>query len=168
MTGRLQREIRQRKPFASAEEEAYLNLRRTADALMRAEAAYLKTLDLSCAQYNVLRILRGAGRDGLACREIAARMVSRDPDVTRLLDRLEDRGLVVRVRGDADRRVVTSKITAKGLALIRDSDQSLTRLHRSQLSHVGEEKLGELIDLLELARAQIEPRTKTQPRKEHA
>ncbi|MBI1849500.1 MAG: MarR family transcriptional regulator [Planctomycetes bacterium] len=155
MSGRLQREIKQSHPFASVEEEAYLNLRRTADALMRAEASLLKRIDLSGAQYNVLRILRGAGKPGLACGEIAERMVSRDPDITRLLDRLEARDLIVRTRDASDRRVVTSKITAKGLTLIKGVEQPLTRLHRGQLSHLGEEKLTALIDLLELARAQL-------------
>ncbi len=89
MAGRLQTEIKQRKPFAGTEVEAFLNLQRTADALARALAEVLKPAGLSGPQYNILRILRGAGPGGLACREICQRMVTRDPDMTRLLDRLE-------------------------------------------------------------------------------
>ena len=99
MAGRLQKEIRQTKPFASLEEEIFLNLQRTAEVLMRRLTEELKPSDLTPTQYNVLRILRGAEPDGLPCREISARMVTHDPDVTRLLDRLEKRGLVGCSRG---------------------------------------------------------------------
>ena len=94
----LQDEIRQRKPFDSLEEEAVLNVLRTADVLLQRLTTVLKPFKLSHSQYNVLRILRGAGPEGLACREIGERMITRDPDITRLLDRLEARGLLTRTR----------------------------------------------------------------------
>ena len=111
---RLQTEIQQTKPFESFEEETFLNLQRTAEALMHGLEAGLKPAGLSPSQYNVLRILRGAGAEGLACGGIAERMVTRDPDMTRLLDRLEARGLVMRARDRADRRVITVRITPEG------------------------------------------------------
>src|SRR3972149_8309817 len=89
MAGRLQAEIKQKKPFRTLEQEAFLNLLRTTDALLRGQAKVLKSVGLSHPQYNVLRILRGAGPHGLACREVCERLITRDPDVTRLLDRLE-------------------------------------------------------------------------------
>jgi DNA-binding MarR family transcriptional regulator len=114
ITSRLQTEIQQTKPFESLEEEMFLNLQRTAEALMHGLEAGLKPAGLSPSQYNVLRILRGAGAEGLACGGIAERMVTRDPDMTRLLDRLEARGLVMRARDRADRRVITERITPEG------------------------------------------------------
>src|SRR5262245_24239738 len=96
MVGQLRTEILQQQPFDSLEQEALLNLLRTADVCMQRITAVLKPFKLSHSQYNVLRILRGAGPDGLPCQEVAERMISRDPDITRLLDRLEARGLVKR------------------------------------------------------------------------
>src|SRR4029079_5455628 len=98
MAGRLQKEIQQTRPFGSLEEEAFLGLQRTADALARRAYDVLKPSGLSATQYNVLRILRGAGEAGLACGEIGERMITRDPDITRLLDRLEARHLIARAR----------------------------------------------------------------------
>jgi DNA-binding MarR family transcriptional regulator len=153
MAGRIQKQIKQRKPFRRSEDEAYLNLQRTADALMQGLAATLKPAGLSPTQYNVLRILRGAGPDGLACREIAERMITRDPDVTRLLDRLEERGLVTRTRDRADRRIITTRITEKGLGLLNELDEPVAQLHAEQLRHLGDQRLRSLITLLETARA---------------
>ncbi|MDQ2669800.1 MAG: MarR family transcriptional regulator, partial [Gemmatimonadota bacterium] len=110
----LARELRQGKPFANLEEEVFLNVLRTGDALLQREVEVLRTEGLGFAQYNVLRILRGAGEDGASCGDIAERMVNRDPDLTRLLDRLEAGGLVERSRLETDRRVVVAKITRKG------------------------------------------------------
>ncbi len=152
MAGRLQGEIKQRKPFASAELEAFLNLQRTADALARGLAEVLKPAGLSGPQYNILRILRGAEPGGLACREICGRMVTRDPDMTRLLDRLEARGLVMRARGQKDRRVVTTRITDKGLELLKGLDTPILEMHRKLLGHLGDQRLRSLIELLEVAR----------------
>jgi DNA-binding MarR family transcriptional regulator len=111
-------EIKQSKPFAGPEEEAYLNLQRTAEHLRAKSAAWLKPWDLSLTQYNVLRILRGAGRAGLACNEIGARMVTQDSDITRLLDRLEKKGLIERWRDKRDRRVVMARVTRQALTLL--------------------------------------------------
>ena len=152
MTGRVQKEIRQRKPFRRLEDEAFVNIQRTADALMQGVAATLKGKDLSPPQYNVLRILRGAGDAGLACREIAERMISRDPDITRLLDRLEERDLVARSRDRTDRRVITTRITEPGLRVLGELDEPIQKLHVGQLGHLGPERLRSLIDLLESAR----------------
>jgi DNA-binding MarR family transcriptional regulator len=152
MVGRLQKALRQRRPFRSLEAEAFLNLEHTADALMRGFAGLLKGADLSPTQYNVLRILRGAGPGGLACREIGERMVTRDPDITRLLDRLERRGLIARARDERDRRVVTTTITPEGIDVVGRLDEPVAHLHSRQLSHLGERSLGHLITLLEKAR----------------
>jgi DNA-binding MarR family transcriptional regulator len=148
----LQREIRQRVPFADIEEEVFLSVLRTADALLQPEAALLRTHDLSFAQFNVLRILRGAGADGASCGDIAERMVKRDPDVTRLLDRLEERGLVRRFRDRRDRRVVMAAITDAGRALIAPLDESVPAVHREQLRHMTRKQLETLAHLLALAR----------------
>jgi DNA-binding MarR family transcriptional regulator len=152
MVGRLQKAIKQRKPFRSLEAEAFLNIEHTADALMRGMAGLLKGADLSPTQYNVLRILRGAGPGGLACGEIAERMVTRDPDITRLLDRLVRRGLVERVRDGRDRRVVMTTITRGGSELLERLDDPVEQLHARQLSHLGERSLTRLVDLLEKVR----------------
>src|SRR2546426_9185122 len=112
---------RSRRPARGLENEVFLNLLRTADALLRDVEQILKAVELSQTQYNVLRILRGAGRQGLACQEIGERMLTRDPDITRLLDRLEARALVSRARGRADRRVVETR------------DRKSTRLNSSHL-----------------------------------
>jgi MarR family transcriptional regulator, organic hydroperoxide resistance regulator len=148
----LQAELKQKIPFASREAEAYLSLLRTTDALQTQVEAQLKEFGLTGTQYNALRILRGAGPEGLPCREIGERMITRDPDVTRLLDRLEDRGFVQRARAKHDRRVIYGKITAAGLKLLREMDAPLEKFGREMLRHVGQEKLKQLIELLELVR----------------
>jgi DNA-binding MarR family transcriptional regulator len=150
--GKLATQIKQSKPWRSAEEEAFLNLLRTADALMQREAAFFGHYDVSHAQYNVLRILRGAGQAGLPCGEIANRMITRDPDITRLLDRLEKRGLAARSRESVDRRVVTARITQGGLEMLESMDEPLTRMLQGLLGHLGSKDLKVLIDLLERAR----------------
>ena len=111
MSKGIQAEIKQTKPFKSLEEEASVALVRTADQLARRGAEMLKRHGLSPTQYNALRILRGAGEKGMACSEIGERMINHDPDITRLIDRLERRGLVVRSREQKDRRVITTRIT---------------------------------------------------------
>jgi MarR family transcriptional regulator, organic hydroperoxide resistance regulator len=148
----LQAELKQKIPFASREAEAYLSLLRTTDALQTQVEAQLKEFGLTGTQYNALRILRGAGPEGLPCREIGERMITRDPDITRLLDRLEDRGFVQRARAKHDRRVIYGKITAAGLKLLREMDGPLEKFGREMLRHVGQEKLKQLIELLELVR----------------
>jgi DNA-binding MarR family transcriptional regulator len=153
MSGRLRDEIKQSKPFPTLETEVVLNLIRTTDQLTRVIADMLKPVDLSMTQYNVLRILKGAGEQGLACSEIADRMVTRDPDITRLLDRLEKRELVRRARSVEDRRVVNVQITREGLKLVVSIETPILEAGKKQLAHVGEKRLKELIDLLELARS---------------
>jgi DNA-binding MarR family transcriptional regulator len=149
----LQAELKQNVPFTSREQEAYLSLLRTADALQSRVEAKLKEFGLTGTQYNALRILRGAGQEGIPCSDIAERMITRDPDITRLLDRLQKRGLVERSRGKKDRRVIYGKITAAGLKLLRELDAPLEKHGRELLRHVAQATLQQLIDLLELVRS---------------
>jgi len=130
---------------------AFLDLQRTCDLLTRGPARILKNEDLSPTQYNVLRILRGSP-DGLPCGEIANRMITRDPDITRLLDRLEKRGLISRWRESKDRRVVLARITPNGLKLLTRLDQPVEEAHRKQLGHLGKDRLRALAELLAAAR----------------
>ena len=148
----LRKEIKQTKPFASLEEEAFLGLQRTADALQRGMVEVLKPSGLSPSQYNVLRILRGAGETGLACREIGDRMITRDSDTTRLLDRLEARGLITRERGRRDRRVITTRITTDGLQALRRLDAAVAEFPRRRMGHVGAERLRSLVRVLDQLR----------------
>ena len=148
----LQEELKQTVPFSSREQEAYLSLLRTADALQSRVEAKLKEFGLTGTQYNALRILRGAGAEGIPCSEIGERMITRDPDVTRLLDRLQKRGLVERSRGKQDRRVIYGKITAAGLKLLREMDAPVDKHGREMLRHVSQANLKLLIDLLEQIR----------------
>ncbi|MFN0104086.1 MAG: MarR family winged helix-turn-helix transcriptional regulator [Bryobacteraceae bacterium] len=155
MPGRLQSEIRQSRPFPHPAEEAFLNLQRTADLLMRGVEETLRAFGLSHAQYNVLRILAGAGAEGLPCGEVAARMVTRDPDITRLLDRMEKRGHVRRGRGVEDRRVVRANITAEGAAALRALEKPMRDAVRGPLTPLGAAKLEQLTGLLEEIRIQM-------------
>jgi DNA-binding MarR family transcriptional regulator len=152
MSAKLKDEIKQGKPFESLEAEVFLNLMRTADALSRGVEEILKLVGLSHTQYNVLRILRGAGEQGLCCREVAERMITRDPDITRLLDRMERRGLLTRSRDSQDRRVITVRITAAGLKVLKDLDGPLSEHNRKLLSHMDKGDLSRLLELLEAAR----------------
>jgi DNA-binding MarR family transcriptional regulator len=136
------------------EEAAFLDLVRTTEALSRPLLQLLKTEDLSSPQYNVLRILRGSV-DGLTCGDIAIRMITRDPDITRLLDRLEKRNLIARNRDDKDRRVVLTRITAEGLELLARLDQPVRDTHRRLLGHLGPSRLRELAEILEECRSQL-------------
>jgi DNA-binding MarR family transcriptional regulator len=135
----------------SLEEAVFLDLLRTSDVLSRRLAHVLKSEDLSSNQYNVLRILRGAP-EGLACGEIGSRMISRDPDITRLLDRLEKRGLISRCRETKDRRTVLTRISPEGLKLLARLDEPVQQAHREQLGHLGREKLKALTELLRESR----------------
>lgn len=134
------------------EEEAFANLQRTADICMQRVAAVVRARGLSAAQYNVLRILRGAGPEGIPCGEIAARMITRDPDITRLLDRLEARGVVSRERQKADRRVIQVRITGEGLRLVDSLDGPIRATQKRQLGRLGAPRLRKLIELLRSAR----------------
>ncbi|HWS70576.1 MAG TPA: MarR family transcriptional regulator, partial [Thermoanaerobaculia bacterium] len=141
MAGKLRREIKQKRPFRSVQEEVGLSLLRTADHIAVRPNEVLREAGLSSSQYNVLRILRGAGEEGLPCGEISERMVRRDPDLTRLLDRLEKSDLVVRERDTKDRRVVRASITKKGLALLDSLDAPVEESVRSALSHMPVKRL---------------------------
>ena len=153
MSGHLQDEISQARPFESLEIEAFLNVMRTADLLQQQVDQVLKTSDLSFTQYNVLRILRGALPDGLPCSKIGARMVTHDPDITRLLDRMEQRHLVARERSREDRRVVVVTITKPGIEALELMAEPVKEAHRRQFQCLGAERLRLLIDLLESIRA---------------
>lgn len=153
--GTLRSEIKHVKPL-SLEVEAFLNLQRTADALNRDVVETLKEFDLSPTQYNALRILRGAGGNGLACSEVGERMINKDSDITRLLDRLEQRLLVTRARDLNDRRVVTANITAKGIQILSRLDEPIVALHKRQMSKLGERNLRLLNELLEAVRGNEE------------
>lgn len=148
----LLKEIKQTKPFANLEEEVFLNLQRTAYLLQQKSDEVLKIEELTGTQYNVLRILRGAGKNGLACSRISDRMVTKDSDITRLLERLEKRGLIEKGRAEEDRRVIVSKITDEGLRVLEKLDQPVTKKNVELLGHLGEGLLEQLNALLVLAR----------------
>src|SRR6202045_4346120 len=143
-----------RRRVGSAQEAAFLDLLRTTDMLSRGLVQVLKVEDLSSTQYNVLRILRGSP-EGLPCGEIANRMITRDPDITRLLDRLEKRGLISRCRQSKDRRMVMVRITPEGLKILARLDEPVQEGHRRQLGHLGRERLLALTELLQAARAAV-------------
>jgi DNA-binding MarR family transcriptional regulator len=153
MPTRLQDEIKQTKPFASLEEEALLSINRTAAVLGHQLADVMKPFGVTPTQYNVLRILRGAGERGLCRHEVRDRLIAQVPDVTRLLDRMEDVGLIERERDAEDRRMVNTRITRKGLRLLDELAGPLVEFQRAQIGHLGREKLRALIDLLAEARA---------------
>ncbi len=151
----LQQEIKQPRPFVSTEVEAYLNLARTYGLMSCEMERFFKGYGLTAAGYNVLRILRGAKRDGesgLPTLEVADRLVSPVPDVTRLIDRLVRNGLVSRTRGKEDRRVVLVAITAKAQTLLRKIDKPLVNFHSNQFTGLSKAEQKQLIQLLERAR----------------
>jgi len=148
----LKDEIKQDKPFDCLQAEVYVNLLRTADQLSRGGEALLKLKGLTPAQYNVLRILRGAGEQGLCCREVAERMITRDPDITRLVDRLERRGLLVRSRHSRDRRVIMVRITPEGRKMVKELDGPVAEHHRNLFRRIKIDDLRKLSELLEAAR----------------
>jgi DNA-binding MarR family transcriptional regulator len=150
VTETVARALKQRKPFSSLEEEIMLGLLVTAARIVEPWARFLKTeAQLTTSQYNVLRILRGSHPAKLTCSDIAERTIERDPDVTRLIDRLETRRLVKRVRSRRDRRVVDVGITAKGLALVHKLDDHVQRMPKALLGHLGGERLSHLGSLLD-------------------
>lgn len=152
MAADLRREIRQQKPFASLAQEAHLNIQRTQAAIDDGLEQLLKAHGISGTQYNVLRILRGAGHDGLCRQEIADRLLTRMPDVTRLLDRMEEAGLVERERSTTDRRVVSTRLTKTGRSLVDSLDAPVMEEHQRVLGHLSATQLQTLIELLTLAR----------------
>ena len=148
----LQGEISQRRPFHSLQEEAYLNILRTASQVTDAFEILLKPTGITLVQYNVLRILRGSEPDGLCRNELRDRMLNRMPDVTRLLDRMEESGLVSRSREEADRRQVRTQLTPRARRLVDELDAKVWAEHQRQLGHMSEEQLTTLIELLTAAR----------------
>lgn len=152
MPSRLHAEIKQGRPFRSVREEAVLSVARTAAMLEHSAAQALKPHGLTPTQYNVLRILRGAGDEGLCRNDVGARLVRPVPDVTRLLDRMEETGLIARQRSGRDRRYVTTTITQAGLALLARIDKEIDDLHRRQIGHVPDERLQTLVALLDEVR----------------
>ena len=156
MAGVVAQELKQKKPFSSPEHEILLGLLIAAARVMEPWGRFLKTTaQLTNTQYNLLRILRGSHPAKLACSDIAERMIDRDPDITRLVDRLETRGLVRRSRSRRDRRVIEVSITDKGLALVRGLDAHVQRMPKALLGHLGLERLGKLGSLLEVVIADL-------------
>lgn len=151
--GDLKTELRQTKAFPSVHEEAYLNLERTAAMLSDAFEQMLRPYGITGTQYNVLRILRGAPPAGLCRNEIRDRLVTRMPDVTRLLDRMENAGLITRERSTEDRRQVSTQLTREGRRLVDSLDAPATGEHKARLGHLSHTQLRTLIDLLTQVRA---------------
>lgn len=160
----LKAEIAQQRPFSSLEEEALLNLMRSSDFLHRAFHRETRNWGVTSTQYNVLRILRGAQPSGLTCAAIGNRMITAEPDITRLLTRLKALKLIRQQRDPNDRRVVWTQITPAGLELLRAMDPVIDRVPRELLGHMSKAELTELIRLLELARKSSEPKDSQEPR----
>ena len=155
MSPDLREEIHQRKPFTGLEQEAQLSVVRTASLLVDSFERMLRPFGITATQYNVLRILRGAEPEGLCRNELRDRMLTRMPDVTRLLDRMEDAKLVARTRDSEDRRLVSTKITPKGLRLLDELDDAVSEEHMRRFHHLGKAQLKTLIDLLHTVREKL-------------
>jgi DNA-binding MarR family transcriptional regulator len=147
-------EIRQSKPFATMEEELLVSLLRTTDVLHQRFEQIIRPFNISMTQYNVLRILRGAEPGGRTCGEIGERMIAREPDVTRLLDRMDKAGLLKRTRGSGDRRVVVTRITSSGLKLLDELEPKLRELD-GLLKPMGERKIESMLKLLDEVREHV-------------
>ena len=152
MGNKLRDEIKQTKPFSGLEQEALLNIRRTSGYIEHVFQQILKHHGLTEPQYNVLRILRGSGPDGLRCAEIGERMITRDSDITRLLDRLQRQRLVERRRDASDRRVIRARISAAGTEILRELDPIVETTGICVLKHISRVRIGLLIDLMEEVR----------------
>jgi DNA-binding MarR family transcriptional regulator len=155
MTSSLRDDIRQRAPFTSLEQEALLNVLRTATRLTDSVDMLLKESGLGSTQYNVLRILRGAGGGGICRNDLRDRMLTRMPDMTRVLDRLEEAGLVSRTRDSDDRRMVLTRITPAGLELLSELEEPVQELHQRLLGHLSDVQLRTLIELLTQVRERV-------------
>jgi DNA-binding MarR family transcriptional regulator len=147
-------EIRQSKPFATMEEELLVSLLRTTDVLHQRFEQIIRPFNISMTQYNVLRILRGAEPSGRTCGEIGERMIAREPDVTRLLERMEKTGLIKRTRASADRRVVVSRITAAGLKLLDKMEPALREIG-GLMKPMGDRRIEKTLKLLDEVRAHV-------------
>src|ERR1700730_15795947 len=137
------------RPPVLLEAQVFITLQKLADTLAQEAEQLLKAHGLTGAQYNVLRILRGAEPEGLACSNISDRMISHDPDMTRLLDRMEKRSLITRQRQKDDRRVVKTRITPAGLEVLKGLDQPIRELHKRQFQHIPPARLKIFADLLD-------------------
>jgi DNA-binding MarR family transcriptional regulator len=155
----LKSEIAQQSPFSGPAEEALLNLTRTADCLQRALQRSTRRWSITATQYNVLRILRGAHPRGLSCSVIGDRMITADPDITRLLARLKGLKLIRQERDKKDRRVLLTCISPAGLALLAEMDETVSQFPAQMLGHLGDADLRTLIDLLERARRHCDERS---------
>jgi DNA-binding MarR family transcriptional regulator len=151
----LQREIRQQKPFPSVAQEGVVSVMRTADLLRRRGAAFLEPFGITVQQFNVLRILRGGASDGLPTLEVGARMVEETPGITRLLDRLETKGLVRRQRCPKDRRQHLCWITDEGLELLRSLDGPIVKHSDEIMGGLSRKEQSDLIRLLDQVRAAL-------------
>lgn len=152
MVSGLRTELRQSRPFQSTEHEAFLSVLRTAAVLTDELEQVLKPEGISLAQYNVLRILRGAEPHGLCRNEVRDRMLTRMPDMTRLLDRMEHAGLVARARSQTDRRLVTTRITERAMQVLERVEDAVVEEHRRRFGHLGKSDMRRLIGLLERVR----------------
>ncbi|RRA48667.1 MarR family winged helix-turn-helix transcriptional regulator [Acidipila sp. EB88] len=150
--GSLQDELRQSKPFQSLRQELVLQIARTSAVLMHAWEQSLRLYGITLTQYNVLRILRGAGNTGLSRNDVADRLVTQVPDVSRLLERMVRSGLVLRVRDTVDRRMVTATITERGMAILAELDTPSYLVADERLAHMPDADVQTLIRLLEVAR----------------
>ena len=148
MVTTLRDEIKQTKPFSSLEQEAQLSVIRTASVLFDEVEQFLRPYGITATQYNVLRILRGAEPNGLCRNELRDRMLTRMPDMTRLLDRMEDAGLIVRSRELDDRRMVQTKIAVAGRKLLAEIDDAVEQEHKSRFTDLSPDELKFLIDIL--------------------
>lgn len=135
-------------PTTHLEDHLFVAILKAADSLSQEAEQLIKAAGLTSAQYNVLRILRGAQPDGLLCRGISERMISRDPDITRLLDRMESHKLILRERQTEDRRVIKTRITPEGLKLLKKLDRPVHELHKNQFRHMSPAQLKQLAELL--------------------
>lgn len=153
MTSSLLEEIKQTKPFVSARVEVWLNLQRTAAILSHGLEHQLRPLGLSLTQYNVLRILRGAGPAGLCQCAIGERLVAQVPDVPRILERMEKAGWVRRERADQDRRMVIATLSGTGRTLVDELDGPVQKMTERMFPGMEEGRLGQLNDLLVAARS---------------
>lgn len=152
MPSTLREELRQTKPFNSIEQEALLSVVRTSAELMDKFELFLRPYGITGTQYNVLRILRGAEPEGLCRNELRDRMLTRMPDVTRLLDRMAEAGLVERTRDNEDRRMVTSRITKKSMQLLADLDPIVAENEKTFFSGISRDQIQTLIDVLDVVR----------------
>lgn len=155
MSGVIASQLKQKR-FSSHEQEIFIGLLMAAARVVEPWEQFLKSnADLTTNQYNVLRILRGSHPDRLTCSDVAERMIARDPDITRLVDRLEKRGLAKRARSSQDRRVVEVGITNKGIDLVQELDSHAERMPKALLGHLGVKRAKQLRDLLEAVVADL-------------